>query len=80
MPLNLTLLKSCQIVGVFWGAFIARAPAQHLANVQELLALYARGAIRPAISARFSLAEGGQAIAALAERRAQGKLVVMLEG
>jgi NADPH2:quinone reductase len=80
MPLNLTLLKSCQIVGVFWGAFVARAPAEHLANVHELLALYAQGAIKPAISERFSLARGGQAIAALAERRAQGKLVVILEG
>ena len=79
IPLNLTLLKSCQIVGVFWGAFIARAPAQHLANVQELLALYAEGAIKPAISGRYSLAQGGQAIAALAERRVQGKLVVVLE-
>jgi NADPH2:quinone reductase len=42
------------------------------------LALYARGAIKPAISERFTLAEGGQAITALAERRAQGKLVVTL--
>jgi NADPH2:quinone reductase len=79
IPLNLTLLKSCQIVGVFWGAFIARAPAQFLANIQELLALYAQGAIKPVISERFPLALGGQAIAALAERRAQGKLVVTLE-
>jgi len=79
MPLNLTLLKSCQIVGVFWGAFITHAPAQFLTNVDELLALYGQGAIKPAISARFPLAQGGQAIAALAERRAQGKLVVMLE-
>jgi NADPH2:quinone reductase len=80
MPLNLTLLKSCQIVGVFWGAFVARSPAQHLANVQDLLALYAQGAIKPAISQRYALTDGGQAIAALAQRRAQGKLVVMLEG
>jgi NADPH2:quinone reductase len=79
IPLNLTLLKSCQIVGVFWGAFIAHAPAQFLANVQELLALYSCGAIKPAISERYPLALGGQAIAALAERRAQGKLVVTLE-
>jgi len=80
MPLNLTLLKSCQIVGVFWGAFVARSPARHLANVEELLALYDQGAIKPSISERFSLAHGGQAIAALAERRAQGKVVVMVEG
>jgi NADPH2:quinone reductase len=78
IPLNLTLLKSCQIVGVFWGAFVARAPAQHLANVRALLELYSRGAIKPAISGRFSLADGGRAIAELAARRVQGKLVVTM--
>jgi NADPH2:quinone reductase len=78
IPLNLTLLKSCQIVGVFWGAFVARFPARHLENVRELLDLYGRGLIRPEISGRFSLADGGTAIADLAARRAQGKLVVML--
>src|SRR2546430_9142630 len=28
LPLNLTLLKSCQIIGVFWGEFTARQPRQ----------------------------------------------------
>ena len=27
LPLNLTLLKSCDVCGVFWGAFAARDPA-----------------------------------------------------
>ncbi len=76
LPLNLTLLKSCNVMGVFWGAFVARDPAQNALYVRELLDLYAAGTIKPHVSARFSLAEGGSAIRALAERRALGKIVV----
>lgn len=76
IPLNLTLLKSCQIVGVFWGAFVMRDPAGHAANVADLFALYADGKIKPAITQRFPLERGGDAIAALADRRATGKVVV----
>lgn len=78
IPLNLTLLKNCQIVGVFWGAFVAREPKAHAANLEELFGLYAKGAIRPTVSARYPLERGGEAIAALAGRRATGKLVVMI--
>ncbi len=76
IPLNLPLLKSCQIVGVFWGAFTRRDPARNAENVSELLALYAEGKIKPHISARYPLERGGEAIAAIANRSASGKLVV----
>lgn len=76
IPLNLTLLKSCQIVGVFWGAFTAREPARNQQNLAELMALYAGGKIRPHVSARFPLAEGGAAIQHLMDRKATGKVVV----
>lgn len=79
ISLNLALLKSCQIVGVFWGAWIDRDPAGFQASARALLEFYQRGAIRPVISGRFPLARGGEAIAALASRRAMGKLVVMLD-
>jgi len=46
LPLNLTLLKSCDICGVFWGAFAARTPAKNHANVAELFSLYAEGKIK----------------------------------
>ena len=64
------------MVGVFWGAAVARDPAGHQRNVAELLALYERGAIRPHVSARFPLERGGEAIAHLATRQALGKVVV----
>ena len=79
LPLNLTLLKSCQIVGVFWGAFLARDPKGAAQNNQDLIKLYAQGAIRPEVSERFPLERGGEAITALASRRAMGKVVVVLE-
>ena len=79
LPLNLTLLKSCQVMGVFWGAFVARAPDKSRANLAELLALYGAGKLRPEISGRYPLARGGEAIAALANRQASGKLVVTIE-
>jgi NADPH2:quinone reductase len=79
IPLNLTLLKSCQIVGVFWGAFTARSPAENQENIQELLGLYAAGKIKPFVSERFSLEEAGEAISHLGARKAKGKVVVVTE-
>ena len=79
IPLNLTLLKGASIVGVFWGAFVERDPARHRESVAELMRLYADGVIRPRISARYPLAEGGRAIKDLAERKALGKVVVVMD-
>lgn len=77
LPLNLVLLKGCAIVGVFWGDFIRRESAAAQADLQELVALYRQGRIAPLISGRYSLAQASQAIVALAQRQALGKLVVL---
>ncbi|MBJ64920.1 MAG: NADPH:quinone oxidoreductase [Rhodobiaceae bacterium] len=78
IPLNLALLKSCQIVGVFWGAFRGREPEIHNANVEELLGMYEKGQLKPHISSVYSLEEGAQAIRDLADRKAKGKVVVQV--
>jgi NADPH:quinone reductase len=78
LPLNLPLLKSCQIVGVFWGDFTMRFPALHAANVAALMAMYVDGRIKPAVTERFPLERGGEAIARLGAREARGKVVVMI--
>ncbi|MGF9758523.1 NADPH:quinone oxidoreductase family protein [Microvirga sp. 0TCS3.31] len=80
LPLNLPLLKSCQIVGVFWGAFARRDPKANAANLRELLDLYAGGTIKPVISERVPLDRAGEAIAALSGRKALGKIVVTMNG
>jgi NADPH:quinone reductase len=79
LPLNLTLLKGCQVVGVFWGGFAQRDPKANAANIAELMQLYAKGAIRPVVSERYPLARAGEAIARLAGRQAMGKVVVTME-
>ena len=76
IPLNLPLLKGCDIRGVFWGAAREREPAQEAANLRALLALYAAGKLRPKISATFPLSQGGEAIRKLSQREAIGKVVV----
>jgi NADPH2:quinone reductase len=76
LPLNLPLLKGCDVLGVFWGSAIERDPAQHAREVAELLDLYTAGTIRPAISKTFPLAQAGDAIAAVVSRRYTGKVVV----
>jgi NADPH2:quinone reductase len=78
LPLNLTLLKSCQIVGVFWGAWVARNPEEHAENLAELFALYQAGKIRPHISNTYSLDQAAEAILELSERRAKGKVVIKI--
>ena len=79
IPLNLALLKSCDIAGVFWGAAVARDPAAHQQNVKELMDLYAAGKIKPYVSERFPLAKAADAIAHLASRKAMGKVVVTMD-
>jgi NADPH2:quinone reductase len=76
MPLNLVLLKSCQVVGVLWGAWVARDPAAFAPQVEQLLALYLAGRIRPRISNRYPLERGAEAIRDLADRQAMGKIVL----
>ena len=79
LPLNLTLLKSCDVRGVFWGASVARDPEGHKQNVSELFALHAQGKIKPHVSSTYPLAQAGDAIAELMNRKAKGKVVVLMD-
>lgn len=78
IPANLPLLKGISIVGVFWGTFAQRDPARNLENMQVLLDWFEAGKLRPCISRTYSLDEAPQAMTALLERRASGKLVVTI--
>lgn len=78
LPLNLTLLKSCDVCGVFWGAFAARDPKANAAHVAQLFGWWDEGKIAPKVSATYPLERAGEAIEALRDRRAVGKLVVTL--
>jgi NADPH:quinone reductase-like Zn-dependent oxidoreductase len=79
LPLNLTLLKSCDVRGVFWGAFAARDPKANAAHIRTLFRLWDEGKIAPNVSRTWPLAQGGEAIALMAARQAVGKLVVTMD-
>jgi NADPH2:quinone reductase len=79
IPLNLPLLKVCQIVGVFFGTFSVRAPEAYAANLRELSVMYDSGLIKPRVSMTYPLHEAGKAIAALADRQVIGKVVVQAQ-
>lgn len=76
VPINLILLKSCQVVGVFFGAWSGRFPAEAADNFREILEFYTAGKIDPLIGAQYPLEEYAKALLDLAERRAIGKVVV----
>jgi NADPH2:quinone reductase len=78
LPLNLTLLKSCDVCGVFWGAFAARDPKANAVHVETLFRLWREGRIAPKVSRTWPLERGGEAIAHMASRQAIGKLVVTM--
>mgnify|MGYP001242540399 FL=1 len=79
MPLNLTLLKECQIVGVFWGQFAAIDHAENSQNFKELFELHAEGKIKPFVTETYSLEESAKAIKTLEDRKVLGKVVVNME-
>ena len=79
IPLNLTLLKGCQIVGVFWGDSTRRDPKGHAKNVAELFEMYAKGQIKPRISARFPLERAAEALVMMQDRKVLGKVVVTMD-
>ncbi len=76
LPLNLTLLKSCQVVGVFYGGMVAKEPDLARAVSDELLDLVAAGKIDPYVSERYPLERAGEALRSLMDRKALGKVVV----
>ncbi len=76
LPLNLTLLKSCDVCGVFWGAYAMRDPAGNRSHINRLFKLWGQGMIQPRVSEIFDFADAGKAIQKMADRGAIGKLVV----
>ena len=75
VPLNLTLLKGCQIVGVFWGRFMSEEPEAHLSNVKTLWEWFEAGKIKPVVTDVFPIADYESGYAAMMERRAKGKVI-----
>jgi NADPH:quinone reductase len=80
LPLNLVLLKSCQVVGVYWGMSVMRDPAHGRAILQEILGWLKDGSLRPHVHVSVPLSRSLDALRAIEERRVQGKAVVVVGG
>jgi len=74
---NLLLLKGSALVGVFWGEFVRREPALNAENMALLFSWLSEHKIRPLISRRYPLSQAPQALEALLERQAIGKVVIL---
>ena len=79
LPLNLTLLKGCSIVGVFWGAFMRKEPGAAAKNHAQLMTWLTTGKLKPLISAVYPLAQAPRALKDLIERKAMGKVVLAVQ-
>jgi NADPH2:quinone reductase len=77
IPLNLVLLKGCQIVGVFWGSFAMREPAKNRAHCEQLFAWIAEGKLSPAIDAALPFDRAAEALERIEKRQVKGKLVLV---
>ncbi len=77
IPLNLTLLKGCSIVGVFWGAFTEREPQRNAENLRELMGWLSHGILKPHISATYPLERASDALYDMLNRRVLGKAVLV---
>ncbi|MDG9668113.1 NADPH:quinone oxidoreductase family protein [Hahella sp. CR1] len=78
LPANLTLLKGCEVVGVFWGAFTQRQPQDNLQNFQRMFQWMQEGRLQPRVSKVYPFEQAAQAISDMAERRLVGKAVVRI--
>jgi NADPH2:quinone reductase len=76
IPLNLALLNSRNIMGVFWGAWVGREPRANAQNLKEIFDFFEAGKIKPQISASYKLEDVGKAFEDLMERRVKGKVVL----
>jgi NADPH2:quinone reductase len=77
IPLNLTLLKGCQIVGVFWGAFTAREPRRNQENLAELMSWVRDGKLKPYVSKSYPFSKAAEALNDMAARKVMGKIVLI---
>ncbi len=76
IPMNLPLLKGCQIVGVFWGSFVMRNPQANMQNTMELIQMYAQGQLKPHIDKVYSLEDSRQALQDIMNRKVKGKIII----
>jgi NADPH2:quinone reductase len=76
LPLNLVLLRSYDVLGVYWGAWTQRNPQGHHANMTKILEWCAQGKLSSHVHAVYPLSEAAAALKAIAERKVMGKAIL----
>lgn len=79
IPLNLPLLKGCQVVGVFWGSFAMKAPSKNMQNSLQLMQWFTEGKVKPHIHKLYSLKDTPAALQEMMDRKVVGKVVVEMD-
>ncbi|HEX6257147.1 MAG TPA: NADPH:quinone oxidoreductase family protein [Euzebyales bacterium] len=80
IPANLPLLKSCAVVGVFWGRFARTEPDRNRRNLDTLGRWWLDGRIDPLVSRTYTLDDAVDALRLMDGRGAVGKLVILPRG
>lgn len=78
IPLNLALLKGCQIVGVFWGSYAQREPGHNMQATLQLIQWFNEGKLKPRIHDTYPLSNAAQALEDMMQRKVKGKAVVVV--
>ncbi len=78
IPLNLALLKGCQIVGVFWGAFAQKEMGKNMMNTQQLMQWYMESKLKPHLHGLYPLADAPKALEEIMNRKVMGKIVIVM--
>jgi len=79
IPLNLPLLKGCQVVGVFWGNFMMKDVSKGMTNSMELMQMFSQNKIKPHIQKIYNLEDTPKALEDMMARKVMGKIVVKVE-
>jgi NADPH2:quinone reductase len=75
-PLNIPLLKGCDIRGVYWGEFTAREPEAHRENLAQLMDWAKSGTLSIHIHAKYALEHYRKAFEAISRRQTLGKTLL----
>ncbi|MCK5400331.1 MAG: NADPH:quinone oxidoreductase family protein, partial [Flavobacteriaceae bacterium] len=77
IPLNLVLLKGCQIVGVFWGAFFKNEPQQNTKNFMCIVKWFAQGKLKARIYGEYPFEKVVEAMYTMINKEVKGKIVLI---
>jgi NADPH:quinone reductase len=76
LPLNLVLLKSCDIRGVLWGGWTLRDPQGQRALMTDIVRWAADGKLTAHVHAVYPLSDIATALKVIADRKVMGKIVL----